>query len=230
MATAYKVVTSRGYHLIKDRPYDKNEDITLYKEPSPKPYFKIKREDLVLAATIFGTNAEWSDELLKKLGFPSGTDKLPDEWMNMSTKSATIFLMELYGVGGNLGVSTSGVSSRMGEEKPQKHKNRVYPDFYFKTESEEFARQLQTLWLRFAVKISVKKDKTGNRWVVRNSGSRAYVIARFAVLGKIDSPRIKDNIQRADATVPLHARIFSTPCIRERVVSCEEIEVEDLEQ
>lgn len=58
---------------------------------------------------------------------------------------------------------------------------------------------------------------------VRNSGSRAYVIARFAVLGKIDSPRIKDNIQRADATVPLHARIFGTPCIRERVVSCERV-------
>ena len=77
--------------------------------------------------------------------------------------------------------------------------------------------------------MKVVEEKDGC-WAVKTSGTRSYVNARLTVLGKIQDPQIQESLRKADLHVPFEYRIFEAMYIADIVVSCEEIEVDELEE
>ena len=217
MVTKYRVITSRGYDPIMDIPFEPKSKIKIPILPRPKvkpPVITL--EDITLVASVLGRPEKWSGGILKRAKYVFGDTHLPDSWEANSNRRIITFLKELYRTGGIIGTHRSGSSEFR------------YPEAIFRTRDEKFAWQVHRMWWRLGVLMKVVEEKDG--WAVKTSGTRSYVNARLTVLGKIQDPQIQESLRKADLHVPFEYRIFEAMYIADIVVSCEEIEVEELEE
>ena len=204
----YIVTTKSGYEFETDIEMAMGEKVIL--PPPEVGKGSVSEKEIKLAATLFGLRQEWADELLVESGFENGIERLPDRFMTMNPKCIRDFIRALMEVSGYINAHVSGKNGKM------------YPEAALRATSLDNARQLKDLLFKIDIKSIYVKDRTG--YIVRTSGTQAYLRFRLDILSKIVNPKIREKMRVADTGLPLEVRIANARSISDYVKWVEKVD------